>query len=96
MALAMGAENVVFERDGHVRFGVTYMTGSLVRVGTGLAATLIGRAGDGWLGYLLLWIAFVIGATLGATAYSAMAQGCLWVASLAALALAFASLRLVR
>lgn len=34
MALAMGAENNVFERNGEVSIGVTYMTGSLVGSGS--------------------------------------------------------------
>ena len=57
LALAMGAENAVFERDGEVRFGVTYMTGSLVRVGNGIASAILGRDGNGWAAYLLLWLA---------------------------------------
>ncbi|RYF92413.1 MAG: DUF1275 domain-containing protein, partial [Caulobacteraceae bacterium] len=33
MALAMGAENAVFEREGEVHIGLTYMTGTLVKLG---------------------------------------------------------------
>lgn len=94
LAVAMGAENSVFERGGEVRLGVTYMTGSLVRVGSGIAATLLGRTGNGWVGYLLLWIAFVFGAIMGATASVASAHWCIWGASFAAALLAIASIRL--
>ena len=38
LAVAMGAENGVFNRDGEVSIGVTYMTGSLVRFAQKLTA----------------------------------------------------------
>ncbi len=33
MTLAMGAEDLIFERNGDVTIGVTYMTGTLVKFG---------------------------------------------------------------
>ena len=33
VAFAMGAENMLFEADGEVRIGLTYMTGTLVKIG---------------------------------------------------------------
>lgn len=94
LALAMGAANAVFERDGEVRFGVTYMTGSLVRVGNGIASAILGRDGNGWAGYLLLWLAFVGGVTLGALSFGSGNSTTLWAASGSALLLALASLKL--
>lgn len=41
-AVAMGALNVVFQRDGDIAFGVTYMTGGLARMGIRIAAALKG------------------------------------------------------
>jgi uncharacterized membrane protein YoaK (UPF0700 family) len=96
VALAMGAENAVFERDGEVRFGVTYMTGSLVRVGGGIAGALLGRRASGWTGYLWLWLAFVAGAIGGALAFTATGSASLGAAAAAAGLLALASLRLFR
>jgi uncharacterized membrane protein YoaK (UPF0700 family) len=94
LALAMGAENAVFERDGEVRFGVTYMTGSLVRVGNGIASAILGRESNGWAGYLLLWLGFVAGVVAGAVAHGLAGPVSLCAASAAAAALALASLRL--
>lgn len=94
LALAMGAANAVFERDGEVRFGVTYMTGSLVRVGNGIAGAILGRDGNGWTGYLLLWLAFVAGAVLGALSFGSGNSTTLWAASGVALLLALTSLKL--
>ena len=94
LAVAMGAENAVFERDGEVRLGVTYMTGSLVRVGNGIAAALLGRSGNGWLAYLLLWLAFVLGAAMGAAAFGDFGNWSVWGASAAAALLALSSIKL--
>jgi uncharacterized membrane protein YoaK (UPF0700 family) len=94
LALAMGSANAVFERDGEVRFGVTYMTGSLVRVGNGIASVILGRGGNGWTGYLLLWLAFVAGAVTGALSFGSGNSATLWAASGAALVLALISLKL--
>lgn len=88
LAGAMGAENAVFERDGEVRIGVTYMTGSLVRVGNGIAGAILGRGGNGWAGYLLLWLGFVAGVALGALSFGSGNSETLWAASGAALVLA--------
>lgn len=94
LAGAMGAENAVFERGGEVRFGVTYMTGSLVRVGNGIAGAILGRDGNGWVGYLLLWLGFVCGVVLGALSFGSGNSTTLWAASGAALMLAAVSLKL--
>jgi uncharacterized membrane protein YoaK (UPF0700 family) len=67
MVLAMGGANAVFMADGEVRFGVTYMTGALARIGERLAAAATGagqvREAMPWLA---LWIALVAGAVAGA------------------------------
>jgi uncharacterized membrane protein YoaK (UPF0700 family) len=81
LALAMGAENAVFERDGDVGIGLTYMTGSLVRIGYGLAGLLTGQAQPGWTVYLALWAGLVVGAIAGALAYPQLGAGALWLAS---------------
>jgi uncharacterized membrane protein YoaK (UPF0700 family) len=94
LALAMGATNAVFERGGEVRFGVTYMTGSLVRVGNGIAGAILGRGGNGWAAYLVLWLAFVAGTVGAALSFGSGNSTTLWAASVAALLLALASLRL--
>lgn len=88
---AMGAENTVFEADGEVRIGLTYMTGNLVKFGQRLAGVLIGRGRWEWLPFLLLWSAMVAGAVLGAAAWPVLGLGGLWPAAAAALTLAGSS-----
>ncbi len=56
MAMAMGAENIVFERNGEVSIGVTYMTGSLVKLGQRMVVALLGTDRLGWVPYLYLWL----------------------------------------
>jgi uncharacterized membrane protein YoaK (UPF0700 family) len=63
---AMGLANSFLPSAGHAPVGVTYMTGALVRIGTGLAA--FGREPGrlrGVLLDLLLWLALVAGVALG-------------------------------
>ncbi|TPG38042.1 DUF1275 domain-containing protein [Sphingomonas koreensis] len=85
LAVAMGAENGVFSREGEVSIGVTYMTGSLVRFGQKLAAALIGSGRPlGWAPYVLLWLGFAGGVVMGGRAQVAWGGGALWAAAGAA------------
>ena len=94
LAMAMGAENTVFAEDGEVRIGLTYMTGTLVKLGKRITAALLGGDRFGWAPYFLLWLGLVAGAALGATAYLHLGPQALWWAacSMALLALAAAKL----
>lgn len=87
-AMAMGAENAVFERDGEVSLGVTYMTGALVKLGQRLAGALTGGDRWGWSPYLLLWLGLVGGAVTGALLYPQVGLSGLWIAAGAAALLA--------
>lgn len=81
LAAAMGTENGVFNRDGEVTIGVTYMTGSLVRVGQKLAGALMGDPDRwGWVPYLTLWAGFLAGVVLGAASQARWGWGALWLA----------------
>ena len=94
MAMAMGAENGVFAAGGEVQIGLTYMTGTLVKLGQRLASAIDGGDAFGWAPYLLLWLGLLAGAVAGAGAYARLGDGSLWIAAAAALALAMAALRL--
>ncbi len=86
MVLAMGAENTVFAEDGEVRIGLTYMTGTLVKLGKRLTVALLGGDRFGWLPYLVLWSGLLAGAIAGALAFRAVGPDALW-AAVAAMAL---------
>ena len=84
LALAMGAENNVFQRSGEVSVGVTYMTGTLVKLGQNLAVASAGGPRWRWLPYLLLWSGLVAGAVAGAALYPLHGLDALWGAVAAA------------
>jgi uncharacterized membrane protein YoaK (UPF0700 family) len=88
MILAMGAENTVFEREGEVAIGLTYMTGSLVKLGQGIAGWLRGGPRWSWVPYALLWSGLVLGAVSGAAMSQRWAAVGLWLGAGYALALA--------
>lgn len=88
MVLAMGAENAVFEADGEVHIGLTYMTGALVKIGQRVATALIGGDRLAWLPYLTLWIGLIAGACAGAALYPMLGMSALWIAAGAAALLA--------
>jgi uncharacterized membrane protein YoaK (UPF0700 family) len=84
MTLAMGAENAVFERDGEVHIGLTYMTGTLVKLGQHLTRALLGGPRWSWTPYLLLWLGLASGALAGALAWPHLGLNNLWLAAGAA------------
>lgn len=88
VAAAMGAENTTFERDGEVSIGLTYMTGTLVKLGQRIAGALTGGPRFAWLPYALLWLGLVTGAVTGAVAWPLIGLAGLWFAVAAALVLA--------
>ena len=92
LAFAMGAENNMFERNGEVSLGVTYMTGGLVKLGQRIAAALQGRELFGWVSYLALWVSFVTGVVAGASLYPWLGLAGLWIAASVAASFAVVSL----
>ncbi len=89
LATALGAENGVFLRNGEVSIGLTYMTGTLVRIGQKLTDALLGRGPVfGWARYFVLWLGFAGGVILGGVAIGDHGLDALWFAAGGALALA--------
>ncbi len=88
VALAMGIENAVFEQDREVPAGVTYVTGTLVKLGQRIAAALRGGDRLAWVPFLLLWLGLMTGALAGAAVYPALGLNGLWIAAAAAFILA--------
>ena len=91
MVLAMAVENSVFLRKGEVAVSLTYMTGTLFRIGHALAASL--RGGDPWAfrPYLILWLGLAAGAVAGALAYGGLELMALWPGAAVAAVLAMAT-----
>ncbi len=81
LALAMGAENATFERDGEVRVALTYMTGTFVKAGQRIAGALLGEDRKAWLPHMALWLALVGGAVAGAAMQTLYGAAALWCAA---------------
>lgn len=96
LCLAMGASNTVFHRDGEVSIGVTYMTGTLVKLGGRLADAALGGDRAAWIPYLLLWLALLAGGVFGAASYAWSPSGSICLAAAAALMLVTFAHRLTR
>lgn len=94
LVLAMAAANSVFQRNGEVTIGVTYMTGTLVKMGQQIANALTGGPKLTWLRNFTLWLGLALGASAGASAYDAVGSGAIWLASAASAALGLVSLTL--
>lgn len=78
-AFCMGLENTLFEREGSVSFGLTYMTGALVKIGQGLATMISGGPRLDWVPYLLLWLGLISGAAVGALMLGIFGYNSLWL-----------------
>jgi uncharacterized membrane protein YoaK (UPF0700 family) len=87
MAVAMGAANNIFVREGEVSIGVTYMTGALVKLGQRLAGYLLGERDTAWQPYFFLWTGLVCGACIGALGFAVFNLRSLWGGALLCLVL---------
>nr|WP_082382807.1 YoaK family protein [Brevundimonas sp. DS20] len=81
MVMAMGAENSVFLRNGEVGVSLTYMTGTLVKLGQALASAVRGGDRSAYKGYLTLWAGLILGAVLGALVFGRLGLAALWPAA---------------
>lgn len=86
IVVAMGLENAMFQADGGTTgIALTYMTGTLVRIGQLLAWALQGGPRWVWFPNLLLWSAMVSGAAIGTSVYLHIHLAAVWFAAGAAL-----------
>lgn len=86
-AMAMGALNNAFSREGEVQIGVTYLTGALVRFAQGLALRVRGQDPIRHAGYGVLWFGLALGSLAGAATFTVSGTLGLQLAAAAALVL---------
>lgn len=91
MTMAMGAENAIFHRNGEVMVGLTYMTGTLVKIGQRLAYATLGEPKLGWIPYLSLWLGLMVGGALGVVLFGHYGLDSVWYVAFLSLALTFIS-----
>lgn len=84
LAAAMGATNAVHSRDGAAPFGITYMTGQLMKLAENIVAAFRGGDRRAWMRHLALWTAIAIGAVGGAAAARLVGPVALWLPAAAA------------
>ncbi|BBY22328.1 YoaK family protein [Mycobacterium stomatepiae] len=65
VAFGVGALNTSFTKDGEVSTPLSYVTGTLVKMGQGIERHISGGSAAQWLGYFLLYLSFVLGAAIG-------------------------------
>ena len=65
VTFGVGALNTSFVKDGEVSVPLSYVTGTLVKMGQGIERHVAGGKPSDWLGYLLLFVSFVLGAAVG-------------------------------
>jgi uncharacterized membrane protein YoaK (UPF0700 family) len=65
VVFGIGALNTSFVKDGEVSIPISYVTGTLVKMGQGIERHIAGGKAADWLGYFLLWASFVLGAAVG-------------------------------
>jgi uncharacterized membrane protein YoaK (UPF0700 family) len=65
VAFGIGALNTSFVQDGEVSIPLSYVTGTLVKMGQGIERHISGGDITAWLGNFLLYTSFVAGAAAG-------------------------------
>ncbi|KLO32220.1 YoaK family protein [Mycobacterium haemophilum] len=65
VVFGIGALNTSYVKDGEVSIPISYVTGTLVKMGQGIERHIAGGKATDWLGYFLLFASFVLGAALG-------------------------------
>jgi uncharacterized membrane protein YoaK (UPF0700 family) len=65
VVFGIGALNTSFVKDGEVSIPISYVTGTLVKMGQGIERHIAGGKAADWLGYFLLFASFTLGATVG-------------------------------
>ena len=92
LGFAMGLQNASVHHANGISVSLTYVTGTLVKIGRGLAEALRGmKPVSGVLPYLGLWLAVFVGSVLGAAVARASAVDAIAIAAAAASALAILS-----
>lgn len=94
LALSMGLLNAAVHQSSPSPLSLTYVTGSLVKVGVGLAARFSGQPWPvGWGAQALSWLALALGALAGGLLWPLLGLGELLPAAVAALLLALLARR---
>ncbi len=81
LSLGIGAMNSIFERGGEVSIPLTYMTGTLVKMGQRFVDAFFGGTHAAWLSHLKMWAGLTAGAFVGALTYHRMGLNAILVST---------------
>ncbi|WP_394280806.1 YoaK family protein [Corynebacterium sp.] len=81
VSLGIGSMNSIFERKGEVSLALTYMTGTMVKMGQRLVDTLFGGSHAAWLQHFLIASALGSGALIGGFSYKWWGMNSLYIAT---------------
>jgi uncharacterized membrane protein YoaK (UPF0700 family) len=71
LATSAGAQNAILTQHGAARLGATFITGTLFAAGQDLARAVRGQVPPfRWVQHLMVWLALLVGALIGAAAYA--------------------------
>lgn len=65
VAFGVGALNTTFVRNGEVSISLSYITGTVVKLGQGIERHLSGGTIKDWLGHFMLFTGYAFGLTVG-------------------------------
>ncbi|HVS77495.1 MAG TPA: YoaK family protein [Steroidobacteraceae bacterium] len=94
IVLAMGIQNAAIDKERAADMGLSYVTGTLVSLGDGLADAIhppVHGRREEWVPHLLHWLALVLGALGGAASFHAWGRAALGFPAGVALVLASVS-----
>jgi uncharacterized membrane protein YoaK (UPF0700 family) len=81
VAFGVGALNTTFVRNGEVSISLSYITGTVVKLGQGIERHFSGGTVRDWFGHFMLLTGYVFGAVLGGCI--SMAAGGTWMLGIA-------------
>lgn len=87
LSVGIGAMNSIFERGGEVSIPLTYMTGTLVKMGQHLADLPFGGTHAAWLQHFVMVVGLSAGAFIGGFTYLEIGVYTLYIATFLVLAL---------
>lgn len=65
VVFGIGALNTSFVKDGEVSVPLSYVTGTLVKMGQGIERHMAGGKIEDWFGYFMMLATFMLGAAIG-------------------------------
>ncbi|RNE49619.1 YoaK family protein [Corynebacterium alimapuense] len=80
-SLGIGSMNSIFERSGEVSIPLTYMTGTLVKMGQRFVDAFFGGTHEAWLGHFKMWMGLSAGAFFGAMTYQNLGMHAILIAT---------------